>query len=578
MLFPRRLRSLVTVLAFQTIALGSVPNARAQAVPQPPATTPSAADAATAKKHFESGLKLFGEQAYAEALIAFESSYKLGGRPSALKNIAQCQRNLRHFVEAYEAYEQLLALHDAQLTPADRSAFKQALEELSLLTVTLTVSVNEAGAAIELDGKPFGTSPLPKPKRMTVAEHRLRVTKAGFGPFEQTISARSGHDERVDVKLAVEVAAGHVAIREQSGREVHVFVDGEDRGKAPWEGELPEGDHAIELKGAKFGSEKRTITVAKGGRTEVALDAAPTTGHLRVTTLPASARIAIDGASVGTGSYDGDLAPGSHRIEVSVEGAPSAMREVVVSRGETIVQEIPLVTATGEAPPDYRGVYARLAIEPLFPISKPPTNAGNGSRREDKFHLGAGGDLRIGYAFDWLGVEAVGRFVFEHRDEALSYPPPIGTSGNARYRFESNGANFFFGVGPRVTSKDKSIRFTFGLAPGLALRNFNVQRHSDGDNNCSNSGGNCTNTPDQEFKATGYTAFALSADGGILFGSSPGAKFFLGLHSWLDFPPGDIQVGPDLSETPLSRPNRAYGVVDSVQLFIGPVLGLQVGH
>src|SRR4029079_18450407 len=131
-------------------------------------------------------------------------------------------------------------------------AFKQALEELSLLTVTLTVSVNEAGAAIELDGKPFGTSPLPKPKRMTVAEHRLRVTKAGFGPFEQTISARSGHDERVDVKLAVEVAAGHVAIREQSGREVHVFVDGEDRGKAPWEGELPEGDHAIELKGAKF--------------------------------------------------------------------------------------------------------------------------------------------------------------------------------------------------------------------------------------------------------------------------------------------------------------------------------------
>src|SRR3954464_7296033 len=121
------------VFAFAALVLMCAIPASAQTIPSPPATKPSAADEATAKKNFESGLRLYGEGSYAEALIAFEQSYRLGGRPSALKNIAQCHRNLKHFVEAYESYEQMLARHDAQIPPADKKAVQQALEELGVL-------------------------------------------------------------------------------------------------------------------------------------------------------------------------------------------------------------------------------------------------------------------------------------------------------------------------------------------------------------------------------------------------------------------------------------------------------------
>src|SRR3954467_3809733 len=103
------------------VALLFASTARAD-VPSPPAGKPSAADEATARRNFESGLKLYGEGAYAEALVALEAAYKLGGRPSALKNVAQCQRNTRKFVEAYETYEELLARHEGALPPADKRA------------------------------------------------------------------------------------------------------------------------------------------------------------------------------------------------------------------------------------------------------------------------------------------------------------------------------------------------------------------------------------------------------------------------------------------------------------------------
>src|SRR5205085_7024696 len=93
-----RMRWVMTVLA-ALVLLFATP-AYAQSIPSPPSGKPAAADEVTAKKNFESGLKLYGEGSYAEALIAFEQSYRVGGRPSALKNIAQCHRNLKHLGEA----------------------------------------------------------------------------------------------------------------------------------------------------------------------------------------------------------------------------------------------------------------------------------------------------------------------------------------------------------------------------------------------------------------------------------------------------------------------------------------------
>jgi hypothetical protein len=553
-----------------------------------PVLADRAADEATAKKNFESGLKLFGEGAYAEALVAFEASYRLGGRPSALKNVAQCHRNLKHFVEAYETYEQLIAAHGDKLPPPDKKAVDQALDELSVLTGAVAIAVSEAGADVEIDGKSIGTSPLPKPKRVSVGTHRVKVSKASFEKVEQDVNVGSQETKKLDVKLEPEKLVGHVIVREPNGRDVKVFLDGEEKGPAPWEGDVAAGEHKIEVKGARFASESRKITITAKERVDIVLDAQPVTGHLRVTTIPASASIAIDGRTVGSGAWEGDLPEGPHKIEATAEGQPPQQREVFVGRGQMVVQEIPIVAALGLARPvDYRGIYVQLALFGGIGVAGKVSNEQPSVlSRQGSAMLEAGATLRGGYSLGILSAELVGSFMFEHRDETLRTPQ--SGAGQQTYNDEANGPNFFIGVGPRVTSKDDTIRFTFGIAPGIAIRNFDFHRDTNGGNN----GGGNPNAPfapqnnatgsgnGQDFSA-GYTTFGFMADGGMLLGSTPGAKFYLGVNAWLDFG-REIVIGPEtrssLPDSAFTKPGRGILVSDGVQFIIGPTLGLRFGH
>ncbi|MGZ5969926.1 MAG: hypothetical protein ACXWP4_19775, partial [Polyangiales bacterium] len=92
------------------LAGGSVSVAFAQ-----PSATVSKEQAAEAKKHFDLGLKLYKEKETEAALLEFEKSYELGKRPSALRNKAQCLRDLKRSSEAFAAYQKLLDAHAAEL-------------------------------------------------------------------------------------------------------------------------------------------------------------------------------------------------------------------------------------------------------------------------------------------------------------------------------------------------------------------------------------------------------------------------------------------------------------------------------
>ncbi len=589
-------------LVIVAFAMFMVSPSLAQGIPAPPPAKPSAADEATAKRNFESGLKLYGEGSFAEALIAFEQSYRLGGRPSALKNIAQCHRNLKHFVEAYEAYDQMVSLHDAQLPAPDKRAVQQALEELGVLTGTIAVTVSEADAEIAIDGKVVTRSPMAKPKRVTVASHSVRVTKPGFEPYAQDIAIGSQEKKTVEVKLETEKTSGRIVVREQSGREVHVFVDGVDKGPAPWEGDVPTGEHTIEAKSARFASDVRRVAIAAKERMDVALDATPLTGRLRVTTIPAHASIAIDGRPVGSGAWEGELVEGSHRIEVALPGQAPQVREVSLARGQLVVQEIPLVAVLSGGITDYAGLYVRVALMGMLGVAgnaeneQPPLVRLNGG-----FMAGAGASLRIGHAWDWYGAEGVAIFMLEHRNRDYEYAAPAPQQ-TTTFGDESNSPNFFLGAGGRATSKHESVRFTAGLAPGIVVRTFHPyrDRHCDDGGNCqgqdpsSGSGGrfvstggtSFTNTSStsssHDFQTAGYTTVGFAMDAGILFGSTPGTKFFLGMQAWLDFPPDTLVTGPDtvipLPNTAYAHPGRGITLIDGPQFYLGPSLGLQFGH
>ena len=74
------------------------------------------------------------------------------------------------------------------------------------------------GAAVLVDGKRVGMTPLPGPiDKLALGEHTLRVEAKGYEPFEDTIAVRFQKASRVTVRLATSAAlapaAGAVVVR-----------------------------------------------------------------------------------------------------------------------------------------------------------------------------------------------------------------------------------------------------------------------------------------------------------------------------------------------------------------------------
>lgn len=582
-------RILVACVVIVLLPARSWAQSPAQGVALP---APNPKDAAEGLRRFKAGVKLYGEKAYIEALAEFETSYSLGGRPTALRNVAQCHRDLKHFAEAYEAYDKLLKLHAAQLSPADKEAVAHALEELADLSGTITVTSSEAGAAVDIDGLPLGTTPLDTPKRVSLGAHHLRVTKAGFEPFEKDATVTSGGNVSIAATLATEITTGHVTVREANGAAVDVTVDGQVVGPAPWEGELPPGDHKLQVRGPKSASRERPFSLARKQRLDLTEEAVSTVGHVRITTLPASAMIALDGESVGSGVYDADVAPGPHKIVITLEGAPTAMREVTVQPGQLVVEEIPLVVGFSAGPrvPVYRGFEGRFdfnfAFAPgaghyQYPASAPT----NGTPVDTTGPFTAGMTLRLGYEFDWYAAEFFGSFQFWGGSNSFTAPVPNGGGVTTAPSISGAAIKGIFGVAGRATSKTKTIRFTGSLGIGLSVAQLFYQVKA----NCNDNGGSSTPCPgpsvmngSNDYSAQpGYVAPAIVGDLGILLGGTPpGAKFFLGLSWWAEFAP-TLEVGPYPNPgylKPYEDAQNGWKFTYGPVFFIGPVLGVGFGH
>jgi hypothetical protein len=550
-----------------TLIVTTLAPAPALAQPVPvPSSAPSADDAKEAKRHFTVGNDLYRDGRFQDAVVEFDASYRLGGRPSALRNGADCRRQLNEYADAYDAYRVLLDRHRSQLSAAERAAVQKAIDELDALTGLLSVSATEDGAEIVVDDRVLARTPLATKLRLSVGSHRVVVRKAGFVSFESAdLTLISKQTVTVDAKLAPEVVTGHLSVREDSGREVHVFVDDADKGPAPWEGDVAPGPHKLQASGTRFAAEPRTVTVERGQRSDVTLTARPVLGHLHVSVQPESAKIRIDDDKIGVGSWDGELPPGPHRIEVTA-GDTRAVRDVVIERGETAQQDISLAGAS-ESATEYVGFYWGVdAISPGILYSPDPW-VGLGPEQGRSSPPGAGLAVRAGHNFGVFSSELVGAFFWE---SWVAKNVPFGRSAGAASDYSLDTFNGFVGPGARITSRAASLRWTCGAALGIAIRSFNFDRPPQSQ----------PNIPDFP-RTAGYVDPAILLDAGILLGGSPGVKLRAAFVGWMDFPLKNVVVGPDTSapvSAMYSAPNQSYLLTPQAQIFLGVMLGAQFAH
>jgi hypothetical protein len=436
------------------------------------ANDPKAAARDEAQRRFARGLDMAQRaRDWTGALAEFLASRELYPTRSATRNAAIALRELRRYAEAYTLYHKLLTEFAADM-PADQlQAARRELEQYERLAGKLDLRAAEPGALLVVDGEPIGMLPLSKPLVVDPGRHTLRITKAGFEPFELRVSLAGGELRRVDAKLVRLAPTGELVVMEQAGAALNVVIDGVVVGVAPWRGKLAPGVHSIWLQGvSKLGTAPSAAQVETGRTTQLTLRAAVLDSSLRVASNTPDATVFVDGVSVGSSHWTGVLPSGAHRVDVVARNHRAFGKVVQLTPGEQAVVHAELQRDTPGS--DQDGHFYLHARAGMLLAATLNGDADRHCACSDRTRpLGAIGSFHAGYAF-WRGLSVelgVGYLTIAERLQRELTAKGEGTALDAHgYRDTTRLAGPFFGVdlGYRLLERTP---LTARLGAGLAL-------------------------------------------------------------------------------------------------------------
>ena len=201
----------------------------------------------------------------------------------------------------------------------------------------LQVRSTPAGASIIVDGKPTGfRSPTSFP--LPAGTHRITLSLAGHRNAEESVRLGPGDTLRVDVILTP-LASGSLGVGSVPDGAA-ILVDG-----IPFDQRTPAvipqlvvGTHTVQLrlKGFEDWSQAVVVTPSRAMGIQAHLvPARSSRGTLAVQSQPTRAAIFLDGSPTGrfTPEHLTDITPGSHRVELLLEGFRPWRGTAVVREG-----------------------------------------------------------------------------------------------------------------------------------------------------------------------------------------------------------------------------------------------------
>ncbi|MGE0868564.1 MAG: hypothetical protein AB7P03_08380 [Kofleriaceae bacterium] len=187
-----RLASYLTLAA----VLGGSMSAGAQPTKKRPSAQQEEAD-----RLFKSGVALFKEAKFGEALAEFERAYEISPHPLVLYNIAGCHRELSNYTEAVKFYTRFLAEGKGKVPAARLNTAQTELNGILARIARVTVTISpEDGAVLFLDGKQLGTL-LEMPLMLPPGEHTFVAKSPGRKDAERTLRVASGDEVTIDLTL-----------------------------------------------------------------------------------------------------------------------------------------------------------------------------------------------------------------------------------------------------------------------------------------------------------------------------------------------------------------------------------------
>jgi len=251
----------------------------------------------------------------AEALAAYRRAAAIEPSVALEYNIGRALLAVGDFagaLDAFERYDQQATEELKQRTHRLAEVMSELRAKVSALTVVAD-DASAAGARVRVRGVEIGLVPVTA-LRTNPGRAEIRVERAGFEPFSETIDLPAGGTSHVHVVLRPERVVARLAIvATPSG--ARVSVDGEPRGVAPIDLELAPGPHRVVLAAPKHDARSLTLSLARGESRRIDVQLVPESPPLAsrwwfwagLGVVAAGATTAVVAASVERSPSEGSL-------------------------------------------------------------------------------------------------------------------------------------------------------------------------------------------------------------------------------------------------------------------------------
>lgn len=331
------------LLMSSLLALCTVTGAHAQ----------GATDREAAARHFERGLELLQESAYAPAIVEFERAFELSLDPQVLYNLGMSYVAVGRPVEAVDALRRYVASEGPRIGAEENARIEEEIARQARRIAWLTLVVTPEGALVQVDGRQVGTALLAEPLRLGVGAHELEVSRPGFLPTTRSVTVAGEERRTLEIALA-RLAEADVARMAQipvrcGVPDALVLLDGEVVGQTPLPAPLLVAAGSHELGFRRDGYVERALRVEVPAGPVAAIDcgllvqpelSVGLAGRLTLRIDEPGAVARVDGAALAA---DGRFPIGRHVVSVEQDGFEPFTREVVLQPGGEVALDVDLL-------------------------------------------------------------------------------------------------------------------------------------------------------------------------------------------------------------------------------------------
>jgi hypothetical protein len=159
-----------------------------------------------ARRHFDRGMELAREGAYAEALVEFTRAHETTPHYAVLYNIGQAHVELGQPAEAVDVFTRYLAEGGDQIDDARRNEVDAEIARQKTRIAEVILTTDPPGAVVSVDGREIGRTPLGT-LRVSAGTHRFTAAGGGRRTVEQHFTLAGGEQRRVELRLPKVAAA-----------------------------------------------------------------------------------------------------------------------------------------------------------------------------------------------------------------------------------------------------------------------------------------------------------------------------------------------------------------------------------